>query len=301
MAIVDVFWRGLAGGPTAPPSDLAPLLDSICARARSARPSVQLAPEAFVEHLGELLAGRADWLPALRALRAEDVHLAVACASGDRGALAEFEATYRPEIHATLSRMGFSALEIDETMQVMRAELLVGRPGAPPRILSYAGTGELRAWLRAVASRTGLRVERRAPRTTELHESMLAASGDDLELDYMKRTYGAAFEQGLSEGLAALDPGERILLRQRFREGLSIEELAARHRVHESTASRRVKDARERLVRATRDAMMKHLGVGRAEVSSIIRLIQSQIEVTLSTRESLAAGDQAERSAKRPR
>jgi hypothetical protein len=45
-----------------------------------------------------------------------------------------------------------------------------------------------------------------------------------------------------------------------------------------------VSDARERLVTATRERMMSRLNVGRAEAESILRLIQSQLDVTLSTR-----------------
>jgi RNA polymerase sigma-70 factor (ECF subfamily) len=64
---------------------------------------------------------------------------------------------------------------------------------------------------------------------------------------------------------------------------MTVVELGALYGVHASTASRRVTEARDRLVAATRDVMMKRCNLGRAEVSSILRLIQSEIDLSLST------------------
>jgi RNA polymerase sigma-70 factor (ECF subfamily) len=112
---------------------------------------------------------------------------------------------------------------------------------------------------------------------------MTAAADDDLELGYLKRRYAATFQEAFREALAAIPTKDRLLLKQRLRHHLSLEDMGAIYAVHASTVSRRVAEARERLVAETRDAMMRRLNVGRAEVSSILRLIYSEVDVTLST------------------
>jgi RNA polymerase sigma-70 factor (ECF subfamily) len=179
--------------------------------------------------------------------------------------------------------MGLSSVS-DEAIQVMREELFVRSPGVVPRISNYSGRGDLRRWLRAVVGRTGLRlVAKRHPVQSPLQGSGAIAAEGDVEMDYLKRTYGAAFQLAFREALDSMPPKDRLLLKLRLRHGLGLEEIAAMNGVHFSTVSRWVADARERLVTATRERMMNNLKVGRAEADSILRLIQSQIDVTLSS------------------
>ena len=259
-----------------------PELDAELARAwervTQAWPSVRVDEAVFGREVAARVPAGRDPVEALPAMRLEDLYLAVACAAGNAAALAAFEERYGAEVRATLARMGLSAVA-DETAQVMREELFVG---PPPRIETYAGRGDLRRWVRAVAGRTGLRVARQAGGGVELRESVTAAAQDDLEIDFLKRTYGPAFREAFREALEAMPAKDRLLLKQRFRHHLTIEELGGIYGTHASTVSRWVTDARGRLVGATRDAMMRRLHVGRAEVSSILRLIESELEISLS-------------------
>jgi RNA polymerase sigma-70 factor (ECF subfamily) len=100
----------------------------------------------------------------------------------------------------------------------------------------------------------------------------------------MKKTYGEAFQRAFAAALAELPAEDRLLLKQRFRHHMTVEELGTLHSVHAGTISRWVAAARDRLVAATRAAMMRELGVGGADVESILRMIQSEIEITLSTK-----------------
>jgi RNA polymerase sigma-70 factor (ECF subfamily) len=258
-------------------------LTSALERAHLAWPASRVDDALFGRELAMRIPAGGDPLSALDSLNVADVYLAVACAGRDEAALAAFERIGVPEVRATLARMGLSGALTEETTQVMREELLVRAEGARPRILNYGGTGTLRAWLRSVAARTGLRLARKERGTEELHESMTAAADDDLELGYLKRRYAATFQEAFREALAAIPTKDRLLLKQRLRHHLSLEDMGAIYAVHASTVSRRVAEARERLVAETRDAMMRRLNVGRAEVSSILRLIYSEVDVTLST------------------
>ena len=284
-ALLDAFLARLKARDEPPREvepELEPALDSALARARAAWPRVLVPEVTFGEELAARMPGEGDRVAALGALHVEDVYLAVACAGADAAALAEFERRYVPDARVVLARMGLSATVVDETLQVVREELFVSAAGKRPRILGYAGKGELRSWLRAVASRTGLRVHARQGPAAQGEPASVAAEGD-MELDYMKRVYGERFKAALHEALQEMPSKDRLLLKQRFRHQLSIEDLGTLHDVHPSTVSRWVTDARERLVAAIRERMMREANLGRAEASSVLRLIQSQLDMTFSS------------------
>lgn len=248
--------------------------------AREARPAIAVDEAQFTEHLTRLLAASGD-----DALEVADLYLALGCAAGDPEALATLEREHVPPLRAPLARLGLDASAIDETLQTMRAELLAPREGAPPRILDYGGRGRLGGWLRSVAVRTGLRLIRRTPRHAELDDDHAPGSiADDLELAYMRKTYGDVFQRAFRSALQELPASARLLLQQRYRHHLGVEDLGALHGVHAATISRRVAAARDQLAATTRAAMMRELGVEREDLSSILRLIESDLDVTLSTK-----------------
>jgi RNA polymerase sigma-70 factor (ECF subfamily) len=117
------------------------------------------------------------------------------------------------------------------------------------------------------------------------------ALGEDLQLSYLRREYGEQFKQAFEEAVTRLTPRERNLLRFRHIDGLSSDALAATYGVHRATAARWVTAARERLATETRRLMMARLGVGRADLQSIMRLIQSQLDISI--RRCLGPGDDA--------
>ncbi len=255
------------------------MLAHLCEAAHAAWPQLVVDDARFREHLTKLASGDVDLLAKLHA---GDLYLSLACGLANEEALAILDRDYLRELRPTLSRMGLAPNEIDETLQMMRAELLVPRGEAPPRILDFGGRGQLRGWLRSVAARTGLRTLKQTGRHVELDEQRHAPTAGDLELEYMKKTYGEAFQRAFEVGLAALAEDDRLLLKQRFRHKLTVEELGELHSVHAGTISRWVTAARERLVKATRAEMQRALGVDRSDVSSILRLIHSELEISLS-------------------
>jgi RNA polymerase sigma-70 factor, ECF subfamily len=258
----------------------AELADGV-ARARAPWPGFNLSDEQFVAELAERMAASNDVVASLRSTHVEDLFLAVACAAGDSTALARFEELFVPDLRRRLAQMGFSDGVVSDTLQELRHELFVPGPGQRAKVKNYSAHGALQGWVRAVGVRTGLRIARKLGQATELDESF-AASVDDPELAYLKEIYRGPFEESFREALTAMGAPERLLLKQRFRHGLHLDQLASLYGVHSSTMSRRVAEARERLVAATRDGMMRRLKVSRAEVSSILRLIQSEIDITLS-------------------
>src|SRR4029078_12669779 len=101
---------------------------------------------------------------ALRTLRVADLYLAFASASGDEQAVAELARSVGAL--ATDLRPNFTHLPEtwdDITQRFLRA-MVVPSEERPPKILDYAGTGDLRAWLRVALSRFLLNVASREGR-----------------------------------------------------------------------------------------------------------------------------------------
>jgi RNA polymerase sigma-70 factor (ECF subfamily) len=71
-------------------------------------------------------------------------------------------------------------------------------------------------------------------------------------------------------------------LRQYFIDGLGLERLAPLYRVHHATVARWIGKARERIQHATKAEMMRRLQLRGADVSAIVRMIQSQIDVSIT-------------------
>jgi RNA polymerase sigma-70 factor (ECF subfamily) len=262
--------------------DIARTLDDVLRRARAAWPTLELDPTRFAERLIAIAGDDPGIVERVVELDAGDLYLTLACADGIPDALAILDREYFTSLRGPLAKMGLDTAGIEETLQIMRAELLAPRESGDLRILGYSGRGHLHGWLRSVAGRTALRLIRKTPRHDELDEGAQAAAETDLELAYMKKTYGDTFQRAFRVAFDGLAADDRLLLKQRFRHRLGVEEIGAMHGVHAGTISRWVAAARERLASATRTAMMRELGIDRDELSSILRLIHSQLEISLS-------------------
>jgi RNA polymerase sigma-70 factor (ECF subfamily) len=70
-------------------------------------------------------------------------------------------------------------------------------------------------------------------------------------------------------------------LRQHYVDGLTIDELGKLYRMHRSTAARLVVRARGLVLEATRAQMMSRLEVHSQDLDSIMRMIRSQLDISL--------------------
>jgi RNA polymerase sigma-70 factor (ECF subfamily) len=170
---------------------------------------------------------------------------------------------------------------LEEGRQVLRHTFFLGVEGAPARASAYSGVGSLRGWVRASIIRAAIRA-RRQPKgristdQATLHE--VASPANDLELDYLKRRYGLAARDALREAFGQLEVRERNLLRQHFGLGLGLDALGQFYGVHRATAARRLARARAELAERTRDVLAKRLHLATRDISSILRIVQSQLE-----------------------
>jgi len=97
----------------------------------------------------------------------------------------------------------------------------------------------------------------------------------------LKSRYRDEFRDAFAETAAVLTDRERTLLRYRFLDGLSIDEIGVLYRVHRATVARWLAATRETLFEGTRTRLMSRLAVSDSEVDSVLRLIDSQLDASL--------------------
>lgn len=267
-----------------PPDDAHPASRSALAhcvsRGRAAWPALALDEAAFVAYV------RARVPPeSLEAAHAEDLWLACACAQAVPGAVEAFDRTHAADVRAVHAQARPPRPALDDVEQALRAKLFVG---PPPKIADYAGLGPLRSWVRVVGARVLVDLARapsqgarETPRGGDDFFLAVPSPDGDPELEYLKRTYRTELRQAFEEAARALSPEERNVLREHYAHGLSIDEIAAAHGVHRATAARRIEGAREAVMRGTRQRLMQKLRLSRRELESVVRLIESQLHVTI--------------------
>lgn len=219
----------------------------------------------------------------LEKVRAGDLALAAACARGDAAALALFEERYFDEVPIALANVRTTATR-DEVAQQLRAKLFVGAERAAPKISQYSGAGDLRAWFRVTVVRTVLNRATRGPKEVELKDAMLEAlpgASEDPEVAHARATYGPALAEALEEALGRLERRERALLRYAVCDGLTVDAIGKVYDVHRATAARWVQAARERLEAEVLRSARARLVAGDDSLRSIMRLLASQVEISL--------------------
>lgn len=262
---------------------LAERLAALVDEARTSWPSVGLRPEAFVRHVAERLPGEADVEASLRALHASDLYLAFACASGDRRALASFDRVFLSQVRSYVAKLDSSASFADEVKQQLREKLLVPAQGRP-RILDYTGRGPLGGWLRVAAIRTGrnlLRSAKGAPVASDDVDQIRTAKPDP-ELGYLKQRYARELRDAFEATLARLGPRERNVLRLYFLEAMSSNAIATMYDVSGATVRLWIKQWREAILDETRKRLAARLRMDSRELDSVMGLVQSQLDLTVS-------------------
>jgi len=223
-------------------------------------------------------------LRALEKLRGSDLFLAWACSAGRGVALATFERAHAAAFRAIWLRAGGRKPSFDDFAQAVRTKLFVGEAA---KIADYSGHGQLQGFVGVVASRTLLDMARTRKDEVALPEEFdggplaMRAPDDDPELQYLKRKYRAEMREAFEEAARSLDPEERNVLREHYAHGLGIDQIAAVHGIHRATAARRLAVARESVLRSTRQLLMRRLHMSRDELESVVRLIESQMHVTV--------------------
>jgi RNA polymerase sigma-70 factor (ECF subfamily) len=203
------------------------------------------------------------------------------CLKGDAEALAALEGAVRDEVAAAGSAVRASGDAVDTARAQLHASLLVGE--GEPGLSRYAGRGDLRGFLRIAAVRALLRLKGQREREVGVEGDMLEAlaPATDPELERLKLAYRDDFAACFRQALSELPPRDRTLLRLNVMEKMSIDKLGSLFGVHRATAARWLERVKAGLGSRTEELLAERLGVEASEVESIIRLVRSQIDVSL--------------------
>jgi RNA polymerase sigma-70 factor (ECF subfamily) len=243
-------------------------------------------PELAIDD-GELIrfiAARApDAQHALPELRAGDLCLAYATTRGDPRAGAALRERCYPKLRAALASTGLGDA-IDETAQQVFSELLLPDARGVRGIAGYRGTGEIAAFVKVIALRTARRAMKQRSRERPVDPAqLLENAGDavDPELQALKHKYRLEFKDAFHVALASLSDRERNILRYELVGGLNIDQIGALYHVHRATVARWRAAAREKLFEHTQAALRSRLAIGASDFESIVRLIHSELNVSL--------------------
>ena len=259
--------------------NLAQALEDQYAVGRAAWPAFVVTQDRYIEELARRINARATELAekVLVTMPAADLYLAIACADNDATALGAFRDAFIPSLRQALHKLSLPPATVDETIQRVLVMLFVDG-----QIQSYGGKGTLRSWVRSIAVRTGRRlagVEQDTGSEDDLAD--LPAAVADPELDLLRRTYGAQVREAFAAAFGQLSERERNVLRQYHIDGLTIDQLAGLYQVNRATTARWVAGARLAIVTKTRNLLVERHGIAATEVDSIIRLVRSQLAVSV--------------------
>jgi len=210
-----------------------------------------------------------------------DLYLACACALGDAAAIGELDRSYLGVVADAVARIDRSPDFADEVRQVLRDRLLVGDE---PKIRDYRGTGALAGWLRTAAVRTALNLQRaahkwrhEAPPVDEPLAQML-----DPEMALLYERHKQEVKASLERAIAGLEPESRLLLRFYYADQLTISRIAALKGVGLATVHRRLTAATEAVLACVRGDLSDRLQISTESLDSLLRGVQSQIDLSLS-------------------
>ncbi|TMQ16291.1 MAG: hypothetical protein E6J91_11965 [Deltaproteobacteria bacterium] len=275
--------RRFAGDDTALEAALAAQWDT----ARDAWPSIAVAPDRFARELARRIATHATGeitAAALDATHGGDVYLAVACCDGNIAAIAQLDELVGRELRHAASKLRASP---DQTMEIhaeLRRILLVDDRERSAALREYAGRGDLRGYVRVSATRALIRAINRGRREVavdddEVFDRVLPLH--DPEISILRAQYRDTVDAALRAALLGLDGRSRALLRYQLIDGWSIDQVGKLYGVHRATAARWLVEARELLGGAIRRELAARLQIAASEVDSIVRLVQSRVDMSL--------------------
>lgn len=288
--LVATFLAHARGRIEAPlePSEWEGLLRRVWEGVRAQWPEVEMPAERFIRHLAERLpetGAEGQLVSRIEQLSLPELYLACACVQGIAEATAAFDRHYLSRLPGMLGYLRQPAAIIDDICQLTRVKLLVHTPEGAPRLNGYTGQGSLLSWVQVIAKRIALRVcesNKLAPdeSVVEVLESLPAPG--DVELDLIRRRHHAEFRQAVREAFTTLSMEEKYLLRLHIVDQLTTVELGTLFRVNQSTASRWLKSARQKVFNETRRRLQAKLGLSARDFQSFLAALDSQLELGIS-------------------
>jgi RNA polymerase sigma-70 factor, ECF subfamily len=248
----------------------------------------KLMPPLRAQYLSHLARVAGEW-PSLAAFvdhaPVEDLHLAFACACGLPAAMAMFERRHFFLVDVALRNQALAGAGAQDLQQELRTRLFVASSGRNARVLEFAGRSSLRSWVRAVIFRHVLNAVQRSPKDVPVRSGEASAIDSGAvhrnpESDYLRERYQGDFQATFSRVLVTRSAEEKRLLRERFENRRSLQEIADLLGVDRATVVRRLARALKGILATVRDELRRNLSLSPSELSSALRQMRSEFDVT---------------------
>jgi RNA polymerase sigma-70 factor (ECF subfamily) len=217
---------------------------------------------------------------------APDLFLACACAHAIPGSIAIFDLRFRALIDSAARAYDDAPSFRDDVRQELHTHLFVADGDKLPRIAQYHARGPLAAWVTTSARRVALRMaKRRAAQKYAGDEALVmqVCNEQNPELAWLRTRYSDLCNEALLIAFRQLSQRDRLIVRLQVQRGLSMARIAIMYNVTQPTISRWMRDAREQILRAFYEFIREECDIERADLDSLVRLVQSQLDLNLST------------------
>jgi len=227
-----------------------------------------------------------DPLPNHPGLHATDLYLAAACAQGCDLGWSRFGDLYRGHIERLCQwKWRNSSTATDQAQNIFSDLYLPDRSGEC-RIASYEGLSSLGRWLRVVVVNRS--VNERLRRTCEVAPLHDASDPEDsmalgrIETMFSMTRYEPLAALALRQACEKLTPSERLILLWRFEQGLRLGEVARLMGVHQSTITRQMERAMDKVRASTMQHLTDLYGLSSTAVEECLRTMTNNMPETFS-------------------
>lgn len=252
--------------------------------ARSTWPSVDLPTALFTAFLAKHDVVTGETSAGEDGLDLTELFLVCACLEQVPTAGEVFQQRYFSRARPALTRMKLSAAMISDVEQLAWEKLFTAADSGRPKILNYAGQGNLTTLIKVTLVRTAVSQLRKHKREVlcEAEELLgLPDVFDDPALELVRADFKKEFAPAFAESLATLSERDRNFLRLRFVDNLPVDQIGHLYQMHRVTASRTLSRIRRDLRNETRSRLKSKLQLGQESLDSFMRLVDSQLDVSI--------------------
>lgn len=255
-------------------SQVDPTLSNAWDRARLRWPGIRLGRDPYVA----FVRARIQDDPGGRAL--EDLYLACACLAHDTHALAVLDADILAKVADFVATVSREEVFADEIRLDLTTRLVLGHDGAAPKLRGYTGRGALAGFVKVAALRLA-QTKKRLTRKVEQLTGEEALIGGNAELLLSRRLQADVFRRALRSALDALDPTSRALLKARFLDAVSLDDVAAAHQISRATAARRIVAARAAIHASMMELLRERFGADAPTPAGLLADVHSELSMRL--------------------
>ena len=280
-----MFASFVSGSGAAAPEDEARVTAVLAEHVRAAReawPDFAIEPARFAAELGRRFAKIAG--VELAAMKATDVYLAIACLDGTAAAVEVVRQLLTREVGFAAKKTTATHEQLADVIGNLSRILFVDEPERAAALREYSGRGDLKSYLRVMAGRDLTRVVNRGRREIAIDDDGWLdriVPATDPELSILRAQYREVVDESMRAALHTLPERDRALLRYAFIDGWNVDRVGEVYNVHRATAARWIAAAREKLGERIREELASRLRIEVGEIDSIVRLVQSRIDVSL--------------------